>query len=318
MGRAEFVDQSQTQLYGGFILKILYVAKFDCGDNDDENAIAYALEQLGHTVYRAHQNPAMRSPDIFKLKYDLCLFHKWDEFGIMTSLKCPKVFWYFDLVYSGDPSMDKRDMIRTEWMSHVMPLVSMGFCTDGDWAARYPDKLRWLMQGADERFVGPAIPDPTLGVAPIIFTGTIRHGLVREQEIARLRTKYGNDFQVIGAGGDVRYHGRTLASILCSAKIVIAPKGPSTDRYWSNRVYLTTGFGGLLLHPDCAGLRGHYGYLEVLKYANDEQLDSQIDFYLRNPDRADTIAKAGFERTKHEHLYRHRCISLLGQVKGIL
>ena len=42
-------------------MKIVYVAKHHSGDNDDEGAICYALEALGHEVVRFRENEGDRA-----------------------------------------------------------------------------------------------------------------------------------------------------------------------------------------------------------------------------------------------------------------
>jgi len=55
-------------------LKILYVARHTCGLNDDEGAITYGLESLGHTVIKIQQDLGFEAQAIRDV--DFCLFHK--------------------------------------------------------------------------------------------------------------------------------------------------------------------------------------------------------------------------------------------------
>ena len=138
-------------------MKILYVAKHDCGDNQDEQAIAYALAQLGHDVVKIHEKPRHRTHNLLTERGDFLLFHKCEDMTILKN-PTPKAFWYFDLVDSEDPTLKPRATSRVQWMRQFMPHCLVGFCTDGDWVEKckqtYPNKLYHLMQGADERMVG--------------------------------------------------------------------------------------------------------------------------------------------------------------------
>lgn len=320
-------------------MKILYVAKHDSGDNDDEGSIRFSLEKLGHEVCLVHEKRRHRTSqqqhDLETGKFDFCLIHKHEVVSEIAQVakRCPVVFWYFDMVRSvvNDPSLLKRSETRVRWMYDVVPHVVAGFCTDGDWVkamnhqdggpAFFEDKLVWLAQGADERVTGFGEVDPVKEIvgAPILFTGMKHHGRERAAHVDHLQERYRGDFQVMGDGGPRRRkHGRELADVFASTEVVVAPNGPNTDRYWSNRVYLTLGFGGFLLHPYCERLTEHYTPDELVTYRSVEECDELIDFYLRHPDERFEVQTRGYARTMLEHTYRRRCETLVETVRGRL
>lgn len=298
-------------------MRILYVARHGSGDNDDEGAISYALRKLGHTVLEV---PEAHGGIASATGIDLLLFHKWYDYGaVARSDARVKAFWHFDLVTSDDWELKNRDAERVEWMSRITPLVDLGFCTDGDWVASdTTGKLRWLTQGMDERVAGIADPPPNGQDVEILFTGTTIHGGRRMSHVRELVRRYGRRFKVIGDRTKKRYHGRELAAVFARAKVVIAPDGPVTDRYWSNRVYNTLGLGGFLLHPACEGLSTQYAPGELIRYADREHLNELIDFYLHRPADRDARRKWGYEATVTRHLYRHRCEELVREVGKLL
>ena len=322
-------------------MKILFVAKHNSGDNDDEGAVTYALRQLGHEVTTVHELRRHRSMEEEAMlrqssSFDLCLFFKWDDREAIKAVKCPKAFWYFDMVESvdNDLTLNKRSQYRVEWMRNVIPQCLVGFCTDGDWVDKWnPSRLTYnpitdkgfnqlvqLMQGADERYVGLGKPIPDYKGGEILFTGMVNHGQKRAAHVAHLRERYGDRFTVLGDGGPRhRLHGRALADLFASVKVVVAPNGPNTDRYWSNRVYLTTGLGGLLLHPFCEGLLKHYTTTDITYYPSTEVLDHIIDEVCSMPD-ADRlrVRKNGLEAAIDRNLYRHRCEELIKEVEARL
>ena len=296
-------------------MKIIYVAKHNSGDNNDEDAIVHALVNLGHNVVpikEAHGSVALR------LKGDFLLFHKWEDYESISKINIPKVFWYFDLVHSDDPIfVEKRNSVRLDWIQAITGLVDLGFCTDGDWVAQdKTGKLVHLLQGADERFVGPGRAN-SVEVAPIVFTGLVENGLRRMRHVEELREHFGSLFDVVGDGGRrSRRHGKALADLFASTKIAIAPDGPNTDRYWSNRVYLTLGLHGFLIHPYCQLLTEHYQPdTELAYYSSHEELIDKVNYFLMHEEERTKLRQAGYEKTLQCHLYRHRCERLIEIVK---
>lgn len=297
-------------------MRILYIAKHGSGGNNDEDAVSFALRKLGHEVDCVHE----RNVYVDNISGDFCLFHHWHDIRTMSAISnksIPLVFWNFDLVEWPDPTLEARNVMRRTWMHEVMKVVDLGFCTDGDWVAKHPDKLVWLTQGFDER-QQPA--PPTTKTIPILFTGIGKGGgIQRESFVAEMRDKYGEGFLHYIKG----LHGDKLAAMIAQAKIVVAPDSPVTDRYWSNRVYNVLGMGGFLLHPYASGLDDQYNI----------DKSSFIDFYKTRQEMHDTIEwiidphydklrYTGSEMcriiTLKEHTYRHRCEVLVSTVKARL
>lgn len=298
-------------------MKIVFVARHNCGDNDDEGAIAHALRELGHEVECVHEKPRHRQGvDLASLKGDFCLFLKWPSPGEIAQVRMPRVFWFFDLVDSADPTLHARAASRVQWMRDAAPLCVAGFCTDGDWVARdTTGKLVHLMQGADERVAG--FGKPTGDCPPILFTGMIHHGQRRASHIAELQAKFGKRFGMLGSAGPAdRKHGRALADAFASTKVVVAPDGPNSDRYWSNRVYLTLGLGGFLLHPYCSELAKQYlPGTELVYYHSRRELEGLIGYYLTHDAEREQLRIASHAKTMTAHTYRHRCEELVRIVK---
>ncbi len=143
-------------------------------------------------------------------------------------------------------------------------------------------------------------------------------GESRALHVRHLRETWGKRFEVLGEHGiRSRVHGRELADRIASARIIVAPDGPQTDRYWSNRVYLTLGFAGFLLHPYCEELAGQYrDGVDLLFYRSREECDALIGKWLEaEPYQRWAVSEAGYERTVKMHLYRHRCEKLIEVVK---
>lgn len=305
-------------------MKILYIAYHDYGHNDDEGAIAYALEKLGHEVVKVKEfGETIPLDDLAKLDqtFDFCLFHKWSNVSFIKRLKCPKVFWYFDLVdWPQDLTLASRCEWRKRWMAEVIPLVDLGFCTDGDWVERYNDrcfgstrgdfqpKLVTLRQGADERVIGPGDPGPPLD-KDVLFVGSVKGcGVKRESFVRELQDRYGDRLQVITHG----IYRRDLADLIAKVKVVVCPDSPVTDKYWSNRIYVMAGFGACIVHPFCWGINSARDYVAgVLGYPSRADLFDYIDGLVADAGKRKEMARLALADVQDRHLYRHRVEQLI-------
>lgn len=297
-------------------MKILHIGKHESGGNDDEGAITFALESLGHRVERLREkrvHVAHRMRDV-----DFILFHHCHDYGALEICRRPKVMWAFDLISYPDPMLERRNQQRRDWMRQVLPVIDVGFLTDGNFVEQDTSrKLHWLPQGADERVIGAgtATDADTHGreTIPLLFTGISRGGGQQRVEfVLEMQERYGDAFRHIQRG----VYGRALADLIAASQIVVAPSGPVTDRYWSNRAVNVLGFGGFLLHPWSDGLAEMYPRGEgIAFYRGMANLHDQIHYYFANPDLRQRIAANGLARTRAEHTYRHRCAELIEIVK---
>lgn len=286
-------------------MKILYVAKHDSGGNDDEGAIAFALRQLGHEV---ECWPESRGEHAYKFSADFLLCHHWRDMESLHRVRIPKVSWCFDLIkWDGSP----RHKERETWARNIMSECRLSFFTDGAWVAESGGNARWLMQGFDERQNVIKCVGTGIKFHGILFVGSRGYG--REDFLTEMLEEHGDRFYHIAKNR----HGQALAYEVARASIIVAPDSPIRSNYWSNRVYLTLGFGGFLLHPWCEDLARHYRPNELCTYQDREHLHLLIEHYL---DPAYTsirekVAEAGHQRTLHHHLYRHRCVELIEVVR---
>lgn len=307
-------------------MKVLFVSKHGQHDNADEDAVTHALRTLGHEVICIHELPRHRQGSLFGHKADFCLFFKWENVGEIRQLsaECPLVFWYFDLISSDDPTLARRMDFRRQWFNAVRPYCKLCVFTDGDWVNHVQqreeyDDCRWLMQGMDSRVAGIINRPDEERTIPILFTGTPHHGAKREQHIAHLREKFQDKFHVLGEGGPRRrFHGERLKELFSQTKIVIAPDGPCTDYYWSNRVFLTLGLGGFLIHPYCLGLLDFYSTEQLCYYTSRESADDSIERYMDNWNARRELMYNGYIHTISRHTYTHRCKKLIEMVQEVL
>lgn len=289
-------------------MKILYLAKHNKGQNDNEGAIAHALKQMGHAVVCRHESKFLLQRRMGR--FDLMLFQNWQNPPSLSKLKCPKVFWYFDRVdYGDDPILESWTKSRQAWMAKMIPQVDLGFCTDGDWVDRdNSGRLRHLMQGADERFARFRPRDRQHG---ILFAGSVYgRGEGRKSFVEEMKFVYGANF--IHA---TSLFGKSLFNAVASTAIIVAPDGPVSNLYYSNRPYIMASLGGFVLHPYCRTLAEHYTPgEEMVFYRSREELHDKIQYYLAHRKKRLAIAEAGYKRTLSCHLYRHRLEEILREV----
>jgi hypothetical protein len=297
-------------------LRILYVARHNNGGNNDEISIANALTKQGHEVIRLYEQEGHRA---MKIRANLLLFHKWHDPTTLKYVRMPKVFWYFDLVQWPDETLTHRNNNRLQWMTDIIPNIDLGFCTDGDWVEAYTrldsSKLVWLPQGIDSTYLvkGPLVRaySPT----DLLFTGIGRNaGVERVRFVEEMKLRYGDQFHHVQNG----VYGVELCDLVASAKIVVAPIAPVTDRYWSNRVYLMLGRGAFLMHPYSYGLKKSFAQgVDLCYYFSMEHLHEIISYYLKWPQERKRIAEHGFQ-TMHNHTYDVRCATLIQTVRDTL
>lgn len=294
-------------------MKIAYVAKHNSGGNDDEGAVTHALRSLGHRVICINEERdtyGTADEKAYDIRADMLLFHKWHGEHTLSCLKgrTPRVMWYWDLVNQNDPLTERRDLQRKAWMARTLPHIDLGFMSDGDFIKQSGyDNLVHFFQGADERVIGRSEASSN---HEILFTGIRKGGARRMSFVEEMKQRYRGRFTNVENG----VHGEELKYLISSARICVAPDAPVTDLYWSNRVYLTLGFGGFLLHPYCEKLAEHYDHgEEIIFYRSREELHSHIVYYMhRNTDSIKNEIRAkALARTLSEHTYRHRCERML-------
>lgn len=297
-------------------MKILYIAKHNSGGNDDECSISYSLRHLGHEVATIQETRRGNAPELRDFDtsgFDFILFHKCQELTLLKRAKPPKVFWDFDLVDGtvGGEDMRNRWLIRRQEIGHRVSVSQLGFCTDGDWVAGDSSgKLVHLMQGCDPRIEWMDVDE-----IPHVVS-TARSDKVGGRRVSFMQFMRDNvpNFHQYEQG----VHGEKLHRLIASAMICIGPDWPVTDRYFSNRLILTCGYGGLIMHRDSNLAWEMYdGGSEFLTYDTKEELPYMINHWssdsLRGVRR--DMRRAAFERTQKEHTYIHRCRKLIEIVR---
>ena len=281
-------------------MDIIYITRSDKFGNDTEGAIAHALRSLGHTVTLLPESSNVSQ--INNRCCDFVLFHKWKRIDVIRHIRHPMAFWYFDLLHRDVEGLDVPN--RRQWMREVIPYVTAGFCTDGEFVrADKSAKLVTLRQGADERHLGghrgrTDVPRVLFAGNPYGPRAAFLTQLERVAPVTVIRGTYSRD----------------LAGLVFSSRIVIAPPDPVADRYWSNRVYTTLGFEGFLIHPYADELAAEYRDGEdIIYYRSMDGCLSHVAYFLRDDqtEQRHEIARRSYVKTITSYLYRHRLAELV-------
>lgn len=291
-------------------MRILYIARHHQAKTslDDEGAIAHALRVLGHSVVLVDQNT---KPVSLSGEFDLALGHKLEQAsGWYDYVKgrCRLALWYFDQVRSPDPSLNERSGERLDWADIALRRADFLFMTDGDFVDSTPG-VHLLRQGADERWWGKRpISDIDLAGQVLVTAGIAKSGL-RRNFIADAKTLLGSRLKHYPRG----LYGDDFRRAVATADYCIAPHSPSTNYYWSNRVYVTLAAGGVLLHPHCSDLLKEFVpgiHLVTYKHKlTSEDLDRMPTGY-----DAELMRLQASDHMLAHHLYRHRLETLLHTV----
>jgi len=188
-------------------------------------------------------------------------------------------------------------------MQAIIPLVDKGLLTNGTWIRQHDYKnVEWLLQGCKKEPLGKKRKEYECDVA---FVGSI-YG-IRAIFVDALKEKYGDRFKTFSSA-----FGRDFNDLCVSAKIIVSPKFPSSDWFWSNRIYKVLGAGGFLIHPYCEGLEKHYtSGVHYESYEDQTELFMKIDHYLKNEKDRKEIATAGYEKSIKSHTYTNRAKKLI-------
>lgn len=277
-------------------MKIVYLAKHgNIGSDDTEGHISRSFEKLGHTVIRV-QETENETPD-----GDLLLFHKGGNQNAIMGFTGKRVFWYFDKIDWND---------RVPKVRRLIDLADHAFVTDETWALSNPSpKLKILRQGIGDSDTSRGGPREGVWKAQIAFLGGVYGERVKWVEL--LKNRFGTAFQVYN-----NVFNRDLYDLCETVPVIVAPPFPSDDYYWSNRIYLTLGSGGFLLHPRLKGLDKEYKHgVHYVGYRSWKELEEKIVYYLNNSLERETIREAGFKKTHEDYSFTKRCQKLLEEIR---
>jgi len=279
-------------------MKITYLGGFNKEENTIEKDVRDELVKMGHKV-TSIDDKEFDPKNVIELanKSDLFLFRTGgvDTTDIsvfhltlnrlqytLQEIKTKKVFWFFDKVIG----------LGNNWMFNVEPLVDIGFLNDETFLRRHhTDKLYPLHLGvfSGNIYNGNYRKDLAFDVA---FNGPI-YG-TRNVFIDVMRETFGNKFGVFNFKDDKQF-----ADLCASAKIIISPRFPYDDWFWSERFYKTIGHGGFLVFPRLEGLKDE-GFQDGINYVGYDVYGEMIEIIKWWLDPNNEKAKEGYAIMKKQ------------------
>lgn len=283
-------------------MRVAYVHTESKNSDQTEGHILHSLRKLGCEVQEFGQDS---NPPTIKA-FDVLLFHHWYNCPRewLKTVKITKVCWYFDRILDWG--------LRPQWMSEMCKIVDIAFVTDGTWAMQSGlPNVRILRQGIGDEDMSRGTPrSEKWGVQVAFLGGTYGE---RASWARALKARYGEKF---GVYNDV--HNRDLYDFAETVPIIVAPLYPSDDNYSSNRIFLTCGTGGFLIHPNLKWMRREFKEgVHYAGYNSNGEMYRKIDYFLEHPVERETIRLTGMKHMQENYTFSHRCQKLLKEIQAI-
>lgn len=230
-----------------------------------------------------------------------------DPYGMLRRIEehAPTVGMHMDLYWTIANREPLVNPVENPWFS-----CQYVFTADGG------NEDRFAYAGINHIWMPPAFGDMHFGLSPIsrggltrpyAFVGTCSgyiHGGHRKSLLYWATNRYGKRFGHYGVNS--RIHSEKLNQLYAKTRVVLGDSAPG-DFYWSDRIPTTMGRGGVLAHPNTAGLR-EQGYDDSNMILFDrfdfddlgQQIDSMTDADISR------MREAALAVTWERHMWRHR------------
>ena len=215
--------------------------------------------------------------------------------AVLQKIECKKALWFMEKVWLGKGAV----------IEGILPLVDYAFLTDDTWVRRMNEKIYPLSQASPIKpLVGEFKKELQCDIA---YVGNI-YG-IREQEYQFLHEKFG-----LGIKFFQDKFGQDLANLCQSAKIMIIPRFPFDDFYWSERIYEYLSMGAFVIQQRTYGLKeeGFEDGKHYIEYESDKDLIPLVESMLskEGEEARKGIALAGKDFVKN-YTYRERIKEML-------
>lgn len=288
-------------------MKILYFAHLkDKKIELPNDEILVALENMGHEVVNIDeydfdmQNLIQEANkcDLFLFHRGGCYFHSEHDFfaslsriiTILNEIKCKKVCWYYDKVLS----------FSNTYLITLEEKVDYIFVNDDTWLRAFEtDKIFSLHCGAETKRNGKKMKELSTDISMIGMVYGAREIFVKE-----MMNRFGKKFKHYD-----NIWGKDFDNLCISSKIIVVPRYPMDDFYWTDMIYKTLKAGGFLIFPRLEGIKEE-GFEEgkhYVAYSYTKELIDAIKFFLdkKNKDIRRTIAEQG-QKFVNEFTYQKR------------
>lgn len=177
---------------------------------------------------------------------------------VLQAVKCKKVLWFMEKVW-----LNKGNIIE-----RLLPEVDYAFFTDETWVRRMKENVYPLHPASPKQLRGKYREELACDIA---YIGNV-YG-PREREYEFLKEKFGDSVKFF----DNKF-GKDLADVCKSAKIILVPRFPFDDFFWSDRIYTFLSYGALVVHQRTYGLKEE-GFIDgqhYFEYERDQDLVALI------------------------------------------
>ena len=280
------------------------------GSQPDEEHIAQALEELGHTVYRVQREESLGIPLTDGLP-DFTLIAQWDGYGDLSHLPKPLVYWAFDYQADGQE--------WHEWLVEQADLYLSKRIADSKYS-----NWQWLSQDFAPKFLDKLPSSKTVekGI-DVLFTGSyLPWATERNETLKAVDEKFNLVIHSVNEWPgfkDVRppIMDDGLPELYARAKVILSIDHTVEAGYWSDRPAQIMACGGFVLHryqPLISSvLHSYVGYF----YDIPTCLQS-LGHWLEADEDRENLAVWGYEYAQRELKVKNRVEDLLNIVQGVL
>lgn len=296
-------------------MKIISFGNFDYGwdgSQCDEEHIAGALENMGHTVQRVSRTSvALEIPDSITFP-DFILIAQWDGYPVdfieqlRKKYACLIVYWAFDYQADGQ-----------EWHERLVNGVDLYL------SKRFADSKyanwRWLAQDFAPKFLDKT-PENVEKDIDVLFTGSyLPWATERNDTIKAVGEKFNlvihsvNDWP---QGNEGPVMDEELPELYARTKVVLSIDHTIEVGYWSDRNAQAMACGAPVLFryvPFSEAIFKHY----VSYFYSPETCIKQIERLLNEPERTNSLAMAGYHYARQNMMVLNRVIEMF-QIIGSL
>lgn len=296
--------------------KILYFSHLKDRNIDlPSDEILEALEKMGHEVtcfdeYNFDISELVKKAnesDLFLFHRGGCLLGNEQDFfmtltrlnTILENIKCKKVCWYYDKAWS----------FASTYLVSIESKVDLIFVNDDTWLrALKTDKVFPLHCGAESERNGKKKKELESDIATIVMA----YG-DREIFVSEMKSRFGKKFKHYD-----NIWGKDFNNLCKSAKVIVAPRFPMDDFYWTDLFYKVLKAGGFMIFPRLEGIKEE-GFEEgkhYVAYSYKKELVDSIKFFTdkKNEKTRKTIAEQG-QRFMNKFSYQKRLETIFDKLK---
>lgn len=130
--------------------------------------------------------------------------------------------------------------------------------------------------------------------------------------------------ELFGYNGKTYAYRQDLLNLCFERSVVVANVRPVTDGkvyyvpgYWSNRIYVITGFGGCILHPNVPGIEKEFEPdKEVVLYDSYDEMYDKLKWLMDDHAFTGSVGSAAMVRSRADHTYTNRARRILDIIGG--